>query len=149
MKISQLCQMIQNSFHDGIYPLEEQYRRFSNSLQVINRSDSDDMQSNEIKIEVKMNGLYIISNYVPNIEHLPGVIEADVLDSFRMLCRRLERITDNTHKPKGVTVSPEKLRSSDKLCLLAHINFGFRFWCINYCILNIQLFFAGTQLRYF
>jgi len=114
MKISQLCQMIQNSFLDGKYPLEEQHKPYSNSLQVINRSDSEDMQSNEIKIEVRIQGLYIISNYVPNIEHLPGVIEADVLDSFRMLCRRLGRITDNSRKPKGTTVSSEKLRLSDK-----------------------------------
>jgi hypothetical protein len=105
--------MIQNSFHDGKYPLEEQYRRFSNSLQVINRSNSDDMQSNEIKIEVRIHGLYIISNYVPNIEHLPGVIEADVLDSYKILCRRLGRIADNAGKPKGVTISAEKLRLSD------------------------------------
>ena len=95
MKISQLCQMIQNSFRDEKYPLEEQNRHYSNSLQVINRSDSDDMQSEEIKIEVRIHGLYVISNYIPRIEHLPGVIEADALESFKMLCRRLERIKDN------------------------------------------------------
>lgn len=109
MKISQLCQMIQNSLRDGKYPLEEQHRHFSNSLQVINRSDSDDMQSNEIKIEVRIHGLYILSNYVPNIEHLPGLIEADVLDSFIILCRRLGRVTENAGKPNGAKVSAEKL----------------------------------------
>ena len=109
MKISQLCQMIQNSFRDRKYPLEEQHRHFSSSLQVINRSDSDDMQSNEIKIEVRIQGLYILSNYVPNIEHLPGLIEADVLDSFKILCRRLGRVTDNAGKPNGSTVSVEML----------------------------------------
>jgi hypothetical protein len=109
MKISKLCQMIQNSLRDGKYPLEEQHRNFSNSLQVINRSDSDDMQSNEIKIEVRIHGLYILSNYVPNIEHLPGLIEADVLDSFKILCRRLGRVTDNAGKPNGAKVSAEKL----------------------------------------
>ncbi len=67
MKISQLCQMIQNSLRDGKYPLEEQHRHFSNSLQVINRSDSEDMQSNEIKIEVRIHGLYILSN-VPRVK---------------------------------------------------------------------------------
>jgi hypothetical protein len=71
------------------------------------------MQSNEIKIEVRIHGVYIISNYVPNIERLLGVIEADVLDSFRMLCRRLGRINDNAEKPKGATVSVEKLPLSD------------------------------------
>ena len=82
--------MIEDSIHDGKFPLEDQRKRFSNSLQVINRSDSDDLKSSEIKIEVRIQGLYIISNYVPNIEHLPGVIEVDVSDSFKILCRRLE-----------------------------------------------------------
>lgn len=112
MKISQLCQMIQNSFQDGKYPLEEQHRHFSNSLQVINRSDSDDMQSDEIRIEVNIRGLYVLSNYVPNIEHLPGLIEADVLESYKILCRRLGRIKDNTEKPEETTMSAEKLRLS-------------------------------------
>ena len=88
MKISQLCQMIQDSIHDGKYPLEDQHKRFSNSLQVINKSDSDDLKSSEIKIEVRIQGLYIISNYVPNIEHLPG---------------------DNAGNSKESTVSSEKL----------------------------------------
>jgi hypothetical protein len=109
MKISQLCQMIEDSIHDGKYPLEDQHKRFSNSLQVINRSDTDDLKSSEIKIEVRILGLYIISNYVPNIEHLPGVIEVDVLDSFKILCRRLGRMTDNTGNSKESTVSGEKL----------------------------------------
>ena len=108
MKISQLCQMIEDSIHVGNYPLEDQHKRFSNSLQVINRSDSDDLKSSDIKIEVRIQGLYIISNYFPNIEHLPGIIEVDVLDSFKILCRRLSRITDNAGNPKG-TVSTEKL----------------------------------------
>ena len=110
MKISELCKMIEDSIHDGKYPLEDQHKRFSNSLQVINRSDSDDLKSSEIKIEVRIQGLYIISNYLPNIEHLPGVIEVDVLDSFKILCRRLGRMTDNAGNPKGATVSTEKLR---------------------------------------
>jgi hypothetical protein len=101
--------MIQNSFQNGKYPLEEKHRHFSNSLRVINRSDSDDMQSNEIKIEVRINDFYILSNYVPNIEHLPGLIEADVLDSFKILCRRLGRITDNARKSKAA----EKLHMSE------------------------------------
>jgi hypothetical protein len=93
MKISQLCKMIEDSIHGGKYPLEDQQKHFANSLQVINRSDSDDLKrSSEIKIEVRIQGLYIISNYVPNIEHLPGVIEVDVLDSFKIPCRRLGRI---------------------------------------------------------
>ena len=113
MKISQLCKMIEDSIHGGKYPLEDQQKRFANSLQVMNRSDSDDLKSSEIKIEVRIQGLYIISNYVPNIEHLPGVIEVDVLDSFKILCRRLGRMTDNAvndnNNPKGGTISTEKL----------------------------------------
>jgi hypothetical protein len=113
VKISELCKMIEDSIHDGKYPLEEQNKRFSNSLQVINRSDSDDLKSSEIKIEVRVQDLYIISNYVPNIEHLPGVIEVDVLDSFKILCRRLGRMTDNAGNDntnsKGATISTEKL----------------------------------------
>ena len=105
--------MIEDSIHGGKYPLEDQHKRFANSLQVINRSDSDDLKSSEIKIEVRIQGLYIISNYVPNIEHLPGVIEVDVLDSFKILCRRLGRMTDNAdndnNNPKGATISTEKL----------------------------------------
>ena len=113
MKISELCKMIEDSIHDGKYPLEDQQKRFSNSLQVINRSDSDDLKSSDIKIEVRIQGLYIISNYFPNIEHLPGIIEVDVLDSFKILCRRLGRMTDNAgndnNNPKGATISTEKL----------------------------------------
>jgi hypothetical protein len=113
VKISELCKMIEDSIHGGKYPLEDQQKRFANSLQVINRSDSDDLKSSEIKIEVRIQGLYIISNYVPNIEHLPGVIEVDVLDSFKILCRRLGRMTDNAGNdntnPKGATISTEKL----------------------------------------
>jgi hypothetical protein len=41
--------------------------------------------------------LYTLNNYVPNIQHLPGVIETDVLDSFKMLCRRLERIKETAN----------------------------------------------------
>src|SRR6266516_7524858 len=109
VKISQLCKMIEDSIHGGKYPLEDQQKRFANSLQVISRSDSDDLKSSEIKIEVRIQGLYIISNYVPNIEHLTGIIEVDVLDSFKILCRRLGRMTDNAGNSKESTVSSEKL----------------------------------------
>ncbi|MGA8081486.1 MAG: hypothetical protein WB988_06465 [Candidatus Nitrosopolaris sp.] len=87
--------MIEDSIHGGKYPLEDQQKRFANSSQVINSSDSDDLKSSEVKIEVRIQGLYIISNYVPNIEHLPGIIEVDVLDPFKILCRRLGRMRDN------------------------------------------------------
>ena len=78
------------------------------TFQVINRSDSDDLKSSEIKIEVRMRGLYIISNYVPNIQHLPGIIEGDVLDYFKILCRRLERMNDDTNNAKRTTMPRSK-----------------------------------------
>lgn len=125
MKISQLCKMIEDSIHNGKYPLEDQQKYFANSLQVINRSDSDyDLKesSGEIKVEVRTQGLYVTSNYVSNIEHLPGVIEVDVLDSFKMLCRRLGRIiiqekkSDNGNNPKDTTISTiEKLHQPNQV----------------------------------
>jgi hypothetical protein len=123
MKVSQLCKMIEDSIHNGKYPLEDQQKYFANSLQVINRSDSDyDLKkgSGEIKVEVRIQGLYVTSNYASNIEHLPGVIEVDVLDSFKMLCRRLGRIMiqekpDNGNNPKGTTISTiEKLHQPNQ-----------------------------------
>ena len=115
--------MIEDSIHNGKYPLGDQQKYFANSLQVINRSDSDyDLKksSGEIKVEVRIQGLYVTSNYVSNIEHLPGIIEVDVLDSFKMLCRRLGRIMiqekpDNGNNPKGTTISTiEKLHQPNQ-----------------------------------
>ena len=95
MEISELCTMIQDSIRTGRYPLEDQQKKFSDSVQIINRSESEDLKSNDIKIEVKIQNLYTINNYVPGIEHLPGIIEMDILDSFKMLCRRAERISSD------------------------------------------------------
>jgi hypothetical protein len=59
-----------------------------------------------------MQNLYTINNYLPTIQHLPGVIETDVLDSFRMLCRRSGRITDDPkNNSKSITISEDKLHS--------------------------------------
>jgi hypothetical protein len=33
-----------------------------------------------------------MNNYIQSIQHLPGVIEIDALDSFKMLSRRVGRI---------------------------------------------------------
>ena len=113
MKISQLCKMIEDSIRDGNYQLENQQKHFIDSVQVINRSDFDDLKSSEIKIEVRAHNLYTISNYLTNIQHLPGVIEIDILDSFKMLCRRLGRITNGSDdNPKGTTISTDKLHLS-------------------------------------
>ncbi|TLX90813.1 MAG: hypothetical protein E6K94_05170 [Thaumarchaeota archaeon] len=96
MKISELCKMIEDSIHSGKYPLEDQQREYANSVKVINRSDSEDLKSTDIRIEVRIQNLYTINNYLPNIEHLPGIIEMDILDSFKILCRRSERISSDT-----------------------------------------------------
>jgi hypothetical protein len=106
--------MIESSIRSGKYPLEDQQQKaFANSVEVINRSDSEDLKSTDIKIEVSMQNLYTINNYLPNIQHLPGVIEMDVLDSFRMLCRRLGRVTvdPGDNHSKSITISEDKLHS--------------------------------------
>jgi hypothetical protein len=105
MKISELCKMIEDSIHSGKYPLDDNQRSLANSVQVINRSANDDLKSKDIRIEVRIQDLYILSNYVPNIEHLPGVVEMDVLDSFKMLARRLERIDKSVDSSTSTTIS--------------------------------------------
>ena len=96
MKISELCSMIEESIHTGKYPFEsQQQKKLAKSVKIFNRSDSEDLKSNDIKIEVRIQDLYSLNNYVSNIEHLPGIIEMDILDSFKMLCRRIERISSD------------------------------------------------------
>ena len=94
MKISELCKMIEDSIHSEKYPLDQDIEKQMASLvQVINRSSSDDLkEEKDIKIEVKLKDLYVLNNYIQSIQHLPGVIEIDALDSFKMLSRRIERI---------------------------------------------------------
>jgi hypothetical protein len=88
--------MIEESIHAGKYPLEsQQQKNLAKSVKIINRSSSEDLKSNDIKIEVRLKILYVLNNYVSNIEHLPGMIEMDILDSFKMLCRRAERISSD------------------------------------------------------
>jgi len=93
MKISELCRMIEDSVHSGRYPLDtDVQKKLAGALRVINKSDTEDLKSNDIRIETRVNDLYVINNYVPNIQHLPGVIELDTIDSFKMICRKLERL---------------------------------------------------------
>jgi len=88
--------MIEESIHAERYPLEsQQQKNLAKSVKIINRSDSDDLKSNDIKIEVGLKKLYVLNNYVANIEHLPGIIEMDILDSFKMLCRRADRVSSD------------------------------------------------------
>jgi hypothetical protein len=93
MKISELCKMVEDSVRSGRYPLDtETQKKLASSLQVINRSDTEDLKGSNIRIETRVQELYVVGNYVPNIQHLPGVIELDVIDSFKMICRKLERL---------------------------------------------------------
>ena len=93
MKISELCKMIEDSLRSGRYPLAtDTQKKFAGELQVKNMSDSEDLKGSNIRIETRVQELYVINNYVPNIQHLPGVIELDVVDSFKMICRKLERL---------------------------------------------------------
>lgn len=93
MKISELCKMIEDSLRSGRYPLDnDMQKKLAGVLQVINRSDSEDLKGSNIRIETRVQDLYVVSNYVPNIQHLPGVIELDVVDSFKMICRKIDRL---------------------------------------------------------
>jgi hypothetical protein len=93
MKISELCKMIEDSIHSGKYPLDhDDEKQMAGLVQVINRSSSDDLKDEDIKIEVKLKDLYVLNNYIQLIQHLAGVIEVDALDLFKMLSRRLGRV---------------------------------------------------------
>ncbi|MEW6605800.1 MAG: hypothetical protein AB1351_14095 [Thermoproteota archaeon] len=93
MKISELCKMIEGSIRSGRYQLDtDAQRKLAGALQVTNKSDTDDLKAADIRIETRVQDLYVINNYVPNIQHLPGVIELDAIDSFKMICRKLERL---------------------------------------------------------
>ncbi|HEY9387060.1 MAG TPA: hypothetical protein VIP70_08465 [Nitrososphaeraceae archaeon] len=97
--------MVQDSIYSGKYPLEDNQRSLANSVQVINKSSSDDLKNNDIRIEVRLQDLYVLNNYVPNMQHLPGIIEVDILDSFKMLCRRLARIDKSVSDNTSSTIS--------------------------------------------
>lgn len=88
-----MCKMIEDSIRSGRYPLDsDTQRRLADSLQVTNKSDTEDLKGSDIAIETRVQNLYVVSNYVSNIQHLPGVIELDVVDSFKMICRKIERL---------------------------------------------------------
>ena len=114
MRISELCKMVEDSIRTGKYPFEDQQQKhFAGLVHVINKSDSENLKSSEIKIEVRIQDLYTVNNYVPSMQHLPGVIELDVLDSFKMLCRRLERIVveDTSGSNYSKDIATEKLHN--------------------------------------
>lgn len=85
--------MIEVSIQSGRYPLDkETEKQLAGLVQVINRSSSDDLKESDIRIEVRLRDLYVLNNYIQSIQHLPGVIEVDALDSFKMLSRRTGRV---------------------------------------------------------
>jgi hypothetical protein len=85
--------MIEDSIQSGRYPLDQETeKQLAGLVQVINRSSSDDLTESDIRIEVRLQDLYVLNNYIQTIQHLPGVIEIDALDSFKMLSRRAGRI---------------------------------------------------------
>lgn len=85
--------MIEDSIQSGRYPLnQETEKQLASLVQVINRSPSDDLKESDIRIEVRLQDLFVLNNYVQSIQHLPGVIEIDALDSFKMLSRRTGRM---------------------------------------------------------
>ena len=88
--------MIEESFRSGKYPLaQETEKQRSKLVKVINRSSSDDMKGDNIIIETRINDFFVMNNYVSQIAHLPGMIEMDTLDSFKMLSRRIDRIKND------------------------------------------------------
>jgi hypothetical protein len=88
--------MIQESIQDGRYPFEnENQKKYAKLVKILNRSNSEDFKSNDIRIEVRIQDLFTLNNYVANIEHLPGIIEMDILDSYKMLSRRAERVSSD------------------------------------------------------
>ena len=96
MQISELCKMIEESFRSGKYPLtQESEKQKSQLVKVINRSDSEDMKGDNIIFETRITDFFVMNNYVSEITHLPGMIEMDALDSFKMLSRRIDRVKND------------------------------------------------------
>ena len=96
MKISDLCNLIEESFHLEKYPLStETEKTMTASVRIINKSSCDDFKGDSIVIETRINDFFVLNNYIPILSHLPGIIEMDSIDSFKMLCRRIGRISSN------------------------------------------------------
>ena len=89
--------MIEESFRSGKYPLtQESEKQKSQLVKVINRSASEDMKGDNIIIETRISDFFVMNNYVSEITHLPGMIEMDTLDSFKMLSRRIDRVKNDS-----------------------------------------------------
>ena len=53
------------------------------------------MKGENIVIETRISNFFVMNNYVSEITHLPGMIEMDTLDSFKMLSRRIDRVKND------------------------------------------------------
>ena len=96
MKISALCKLIEESLISGKYPLSSEIeKQMSQRVKISNKSSTDSLKDEIIIIETKLDDFYVINNYSSNLTHLPGLIEMDSLDSFKMLSRRVNRINTN------------------------------------------------------
>lgn len=85
--------MIEDSIKSGRYPFEtETQKKCASLLKVTSRSASDDLRSSGIAVEIRVDDLYVATNFSQNMQHLPGVIEMDVLDSFKLICRKVDRM---------------------------------------------------------
>jgi len=77
----------------GKYPFSSEIeRKMSQRVQINNKSTTDSLKDDNIIIEIKLDDFYVLNNYNCKLAHLPGIIEIDSLDSFKMLSRRLSRI---------------------------------------------------------
>lgn len=93
MKVSELCAMIEGTIRSGRYPFDsETQKRLSSQVTVRNKSATDDLHADGIQVETRVDELFVLNNYIQQIEHLPGVIELDAIDSFKIICRKLDRI---------------------------------------------------------
>lgn len=97
MKTSELCKLIEESLQTGKYPFSSEIeRRTSPRVQINNKSSTDSLKDENIIIETKLDDFYVINNYNSKLLHLPGIIEMDSIESFKMLSRRLGRINQTT-----------------------------------------------------
>ncbi|NWG37111.1 hypothetical protein [Nitrososphaera sp.] len=93
MKVSELCGMIEESIKSGRYPLEtDTQKKCAGLLKVTSKAAFDDLRSGDAAVEVRVGDIYVATNFSQNMQHLPGVIEMDVVDSFKLICRKVERI---------------------------------------------------------
>lgn len=85
--------MIEDSVRSGRYPLEtETQKKCAYLLKVTSKSASDDLRSGDAAVEVRVGDIYVVTNFSQNMRHLPGVIEADVIDAFKLICRKVDRM---------------------------------------------------------